>query len=111
MHKSYKNYETVIEKDLGNFKMFNCLKDGEYPPHVKLVCEVEIQPGKACREHSHLEDYEIFYFLSGKGTYLDNDKIYQVESGDITICPIGSSHAIKPIGDKPIKFLAIITEV
>ncbi len=110
MYKSNKEYKTVIEKKLGNFKMFNCLNTGEYPPHVKLVCEVEIPSGEACNNHSHLEDYEIFYFLEGKAIYCDNNLTYNVKAGDITVCPIGSSHSIKPIGNKPIKFLAIITE-
>ena len=93
---------------LGNFTMRHPLTGKELPPHVRLICEVIIQPGEICDTHPHIGDSEIYYILSGKAEYTGAEGTSILEKGDVTCCYDGESHAIKCLGDKPLTFLAFI---
>jgi len=100
--------EEHAEKGLGNFIMRHPLTGKELPPHVRLICEVIINPGEVCASHVHTGDSEIYYILSGKAAYEGAEGKSVLEAGDVTCCYDGESHAIKCLGDEPLRFLAFI---
>lgn len=38
----------------------------------------------------------------------DGDKIYDVQSGDVTICKDGACHSIRNVGDEDLEYIALI---
>ncbi len=74
----------------------------------RLFNRMIIQPGNSIGEHKHEGDNEIFYFLSGTGTYNDNGTIVEVGPGDVTVCNDGELHGLKNTGDVPLEFIALI---
>ena len=85
---------TTSEEELfGKGRMFN---------HMFLA------PGDSVGEHTHKGDNEIYYILSGTGTYNDNGNIVSVGPGDTTICREGETHSLVNTGDVPIELIALI---
>ena len=74
----------------------------------RLFNRMIIQPGNSIGEHKHEGDNEIFYFLSGTGTYNDNGTIVEVGPGDVTVCNDGELHGLKNTGNVPLEFIALI---
>ena len=109
-----KNLDFTVENEnaadgLGNFIMRHALTGSELPSHVKLVCEVIIQPGEECIIHEHKGDSELYYIVSGNAKYTGKEGTSYLEKGDVTCCYDGETHAIKCSGDEPLLFLAFIT--
>jgi quercetin dioxygenase-like cupin family protein len=108
-----RNADFVVETEkseggLGNFTMRYPITDSELPPHMRLMCEVVIQPGEVCRSHLHEGDTEIYYMLSGRAEYEGAEGKNVLEPGDVTVCYDGERHAIRCLGPEPLKFLAFI---
>lgn len=108
-----RNSEFVVENEradtgLGNFTMRFPITGGELPPHMRLMCEVIINPGEECRSHVHSGDTEIYYMLSGKAEYVGAEGTNVLNPGDVTVCYDGESHAIRCLGSEPLRFLAFI---
>ena len=99
-----------------------CIRSGKGETEMHLIAEsvdelygkgrlfnrMIIQPGNSIGEHKHEGDNEIFYFLSGTGTYNDNGTIVEVGPGDVTVCNDGELHGLKNTGDVPLEFIALI---
>lgn len=108
-----RNNEFVVENEradtgLGNFTMRFPITGKELPAHMRLMCEVIINPGEVCNSHVHTGDTEIYYMLSGQAEYEGAEGTNILNPGDVTVCYDGESHAIKCVGDTPLKFLAFI---
>ena len=74
----------------------------------RLFNRMIIQPGNSIGNHMHEGDNEIFYFLSGTGTYNDNGTTVEVGPGDVTVCNDGETHGLVNTGDVPLEFIALI---
>jgi mannose-6-phosphate isomerase-like protein (cupin superfamily) len=105
----FRKEQEKSENGLGNFTMRQVFNDKTLPAHVRLMCEVLINPGEECRLHPHIGDTEIYYILSGKAEYEGAEGKSVLEPGDVTCCYDGESHAIKCRDSEPLKFLAFIT--
>jgi mannose-6-phosphate isomerase-like protein (cupin superfamily) len=81
----------------------------EMPAHVRLASEVVLQPGEKCASHAHKGESEIYYILSGRAVYEGAEGKNVLWPGDATVCYDGESHAIRVLGDEPLRFLAFIT--
>ncbi|MDD4850679.1 MAG: cupin domain-containing protein [Gemmiger sp.] len=73
-----------------------------------LFAQVTIAPGSSLGYHEHHGESETYYILSGDAEYDDNGKTRIVHPGDVTHTPDGCGHALKPIGDAPVVFIALI---
>lgn len=73
-----------------------------------LYAEVTIHPGSTLGYHVHEGDSESYYIISGEGIYTDDNVTRRVKAGDVTFTPSGHGHAMEPVGDKPIVFMAMI---
>ncbi len=86
--------------DLGEF-------DGRNP-RLDTFCHVSLKVGEEVGFHMHHGEFESYYFLSGKGLYLDHDKEVKVLPGTVTFTPSGTGHGVKNIGDVPLEFIALV---
>lgn len=74
----------------------------------RMFAEMILQPGVTIGEHAHSGDNEIFYVLSGVGTYNDNGTIVEIGPGDVAICNDGDTHSLANNGDEPLVLIALI---
>jgi len=63
----------------------------------------EMQPGGEVTPHVHNRT-EVYVFLTGRAMVMTGDEIAEVTTGDVALAPIGTPHAIKVIGNDPLRF-------
>ena len=73
-----------------------------------LYARVTIPAGSSLGYHEHHGESETYFILSGEGEYDDNGKKRAVRPGDVTFTPDGCGHGLKPVGNEPIVFMALI---
>lgn len=93
---------------IGEIKIEHILGEKELNGKCGLYAKVTIEPGSTLGFHEHHGESETYYILSGEGEYDDNGTKKAVKSGDITFTPNGSGHGLKPTGNEPIVFMALI---
>ncbi len=108
-----KNEQTVelkcIQNGNGLAEMRKILNsDQELYGKGRLFSHMVLAPGRSVGEHTHHGDHEIYYFLSGSGTYNDNGHYVKVCPGDTTVCNDGELHGLVNDGDEPLEFIALI---
>ena len=75
----------------------------------RAFAHTTVHPGSGIGYHVHVGDGEIYYVLSGRGEYNDNNEITTtVEAGDVTFCPPGQGHSILCLGDEPLELITLI---
>lgn len=73
------------------------------------VCaRMVLQPGCEVGEHTHHGNYEVYYFLSGRGTYRSNGETTTVDAGTVTFTGDGESHFLRNDGPEPLEFMAFV---
>ena len=91
---------------------FKCIRNGNGEAEMRLILNGEeelygkgrlfnhmfLAPGRSVGDHTHVGDNEIYYFLSGTGTYNDNGVYVKVHPGDTTICNNGELHGLVLFG-------------
>ena len=73
-----------------------------------LYAEVVIEPGCSLGYHTHQNESETYYILSGHGDYNDNGTVRPVKPGDVTFTPNGCGHGLVNTGDEDVRFMALI---
>ena len=73
-----------------------------------LYAQVTINPGSSLGYHEHWGESETYYIISGEAEYNDNGTPRPVRAGDMTYTPSGCGHALRPTGDQPVVFMALI---
>ena len=68
---------------------------------------VEVMPSDPYRFHTH-EGQEFNYILSGKMRFYMGDEYYDLSKGDCVYFDSGIPHAERAMGDKQLKFLAVV---
>ena len=84
------------------------IKGEQLGAYCKMFNEVTLKPGCEIGYHEHHGETETYYVLSGSATYMDNDKEYEIKTGDVTFCKDGDGHGIKNHGTEPIVFVALV---
>ena len=74
----------------------------------RLFSRITLEPGSSIGYHIHEKDAELFYFLTGTGTYSDNGTVVDVRAGDVAICETGHGHGITNTGKDVLEFVAVI---
>jgi len=77
---------------------------------VKIIMANDLDIGAMIGEHSHINDEEFYYIISGKGRVIDDGIIKEVSAGDLIYTASGHSHSLENTGDIKLKFLAFIVE-
>jgi quercetin dioxygenase-like cupin family protein len=76
-----------------------------------MACRIELEPGASIGYHRHKTDEEVYFILSGRGLYREEDEEQVVGAGDVILCRQGNSHGIKNIeGDKLVLAAAIASK-
>ena len=76
--------------------------------HCRMYVKATLEKGCSMGVHQHKGDGEIYYILSGKGLYTDNDTTYEMGPGDAAFCKNGDRHGIENIGDEDLVFMGLI---
>ena len=92
----------------GHVIIKHILEEKELNGKCKMYAEVTLEPGCSLGYHEHHGETETYYVLSGSATYMDNDKEYEIKTGDVTFCKDGDGHGIKNHGTEPIVFVALV---
>lgn len=80
----------------------------ELPAHVRLFSEITLAPGSSIGEHAHEGETELFYFMSGTATVLDDGARKTARPGDVMSTGGGHSHSVINEGDEDVVMLACI---
>jgi len=67
-----------------------------------------LEPGCEIGWHVHNGDGEVYYILSGTGTYSDNGTLIPVSGGDVTMVYSGEGHSLLNSGSETLEFIALI---
>lgn len=68
-----------------------------------------LMPGAAVPVHTHENDEEVYFFISGNGLYIDNKGVkHPVGPGDAAFCLRGESHGLENPGPGTLTFGAAI---
>lgn len=107
--ESYAVHGEAIEQALiGN--QSDALNQGPKPPKLPLAKgfvffnHAVLEPLKALEIHTGVFE-EIYYVISGKGTFLLDDKQYTMHDGDAVYVPEGVKHGMTNDGTLPIEYL------
>lgn len=73
-----------------------------------LYAEVTLEKDCEIGYHTHTDESETYYILSGEGEYNDNGLVRNVSAGDVTFTPSNCGHALKNTGDGDLKLMALI---
>lgn len=73
---------------------------------IKYVRDIIIPVGTIIGMHSHIDDEEIFYFISGNGTITVDGETQKVSPGSVVLTLPGSSHGIENNGESELRFIA-----
>jgi quercetin dioxygenase-like cupin family protein len=68
-----------------------------------------IDPGNTSNEHSHAEQEEIFYCVSGSGRIRVDGEEARVDVGDLIYVPPGGTHQLINDGKAVFKVLAVVS--
>ncbi len=90
----------------GNAAFLSAAEDGKsnLMPEAS-VHYIEMQPGDEVKPHVH-NRVEAYVFLTGRAKVMAGETIAEVTTGDVLIAPIGTPHALKVIGNEPLRFYA-----
>lgn len=78
---------------------------------VTMFNRVTLAPGASIGYHTHTDDEEYYYILSGTGEYSDNGHLAILSAGDATVTSGGEGHSLRNIGDEELDLLAVIVKV
>jgi quercetin dioxygenase-like cupin family protein len=85
-------------------------KSKALPIHCKMYNRITINPNSSIGVHTHVDDEEIVYILSGKGQVLVDGIYYNIEEGSVNITKKGENHSIINNTLNPLVILAVINE-
>ncbi len=106
---SPKDAERIVLSQRVNYKLVDPTTVGS--KHLTFGMVV-VEPGGTCEPgHSHDDQEEIFFCLSGKGIVIadDDHKEIPIEPKEAVFFPIGVYHSIKNLQDTPLEALWIIS--
>ncbi|MBQ1895018.1 MAG: cupin domain-containing protein [Clostridiales bacterium] len=103
------DYSKIEEKTNPNFK------GGELEFNVKTyedehnkVMRGRLIPGATIGYHTHENDSEIIYVISGHGTMVNDDGSEPVNPGEVHYCGRGRAHSLQNTGNEDLIFIGIV---
>lgn len=76
--------------------------------HVRLFNRMILDPGQSISYHTHGDETEFYYILSGTPTVNDNGQEVLMEPGQVMVTGNGDSHAMENRTDGPVELIAMI---
>lgn len=81
------------------------IRNEETDSALTQFAHATLNPGEQSGLHVHDTMDEYFYFLSGIGTYVINEKEVEVSSTSFSFIPAGASHNLVNTGNQPLQFV------
>ena len=75
---------------------------------IKSVGIVRLEPGASVGEHSHQDEDDFYYCISGTGVVVDNGSEHPFTPGTLQITRSGESQAIRNTGETELVFLGAL---
>lgn len=97
-----------LKDGAGHLERYAILSAEEMLGAGTVCARMVLQPGCEVGEHTHHGNYEVYYILSGSGTYRSNGETMTVDAGTVTFTGDGESHFLRNDGDTPLEFLALV---
>lgn len=69
-----------------------------------------LAPGASSGLHTHEQNCEIVYILSGEAYFDYDGQRERVKAGDVHYCPMGHAHYMVNDSTSPVSYLAIVPE-
>ena len=92
----------------GTVTVKHLLKPDEMLGKGRLFAELTIPPGASVGLHRHEGDVEAYYIIEGSGRYRNNDDVYAVAAGELTLVEAHNCHGLENTGDTPLKLIGLI---
>ncbi|WPJ94801.1 cupin domain-containing protein [Coraliomargarita algicola] len=77
---------------------------------IKSVGVVRLEPGASVGEHSHQDEEDFYYCISGTGIVVDNGSEHPFTPGTLQITRSGESQAIRNTGETELVFLGALID-
>lgn len=76
---------------------------------IKMAAQMTLVPGASVGLHTHENDEELYYIVSGHGSYIRNNGTKEnIGPGDVTLTRRGEQHSILADKNEPVVFFAVI---
>ena len=105
----YISKEQAELKHGDNYSKLVFVENVEMYSDKSLVQMIIIEPKTDVASHYHKKTTEIFYFLSGKVTFIVDEQSIVCEPGSVLVCEPNEKHAVKNGDDEVCKYLAFKT--
>ena len=74
----------------------------------RLFSQITLAPGCGIGVHTHENEWEAFYILSGQAELTDNGEVHTLSPGDMHLCHAGHSHGVHNAGTEDVEMVALI---
>lgn len=92
----------------GQVEIVHLVERNQLANEARLFARLTLKPGTYIGPHRHENEFEIFFVLSGKGTFYDNDKPTHIEAGDVCLTMSGETHSVENNSNEDLVLLAVI---
>jgi len=82
----------------------------EFSSTVRFCARVTLPPGSSIGLHTHLDEDELYFILSGNGVVSDGETSTAVTGGFSILTRSGESHSIENTGNENLVLLAVIPQ-
>lgn len=80
------------------------------PASCRLFATLRLAPGCSIGAHEHVNEAEMFYFVSGEGVVTDDGERIAVKAGDTMTTASGHSHSVENTGSEDLLIVAAIVK-
>ncbi len=84
------------------------LESHEYANKGRLMGKIILEPGSSIGTHTHENEMEIYYFLRGVASVVDNGEPCKLYPGEVLLTQSGQSHSIRNDGEENLEYIAMI---
>ncbi len=105
------DFENISEEAVMNFKGGKGeLDTRNFVDQKNKIMMSRLKPGASSGYHSHEQNSEIVYTISGTGHFVYDGSEEKISAGSVHYCPMGHSHAMFNDGKDDLVYLAIVPE-
>lgn len=108
MKIDFNNINSEIKNNFNNGEKYFDVKT--YTDGTNKIMYGKLIPGASIGLHTHTENAEIIYVISGSGKNICDGKEERLNAGDAHYCPKGSSHTFINDTDNDLIFFATVVK-
>lgn len=60
----------------------------------RLMSQITLVPGAEVPVHTHHNEFEVYFVLTGEAEYYDNGETFPLRAGDVALCKEGGTHGV-----------------